>query len=112
MDRDFLVNREKSVLVRYFGRSKKIMIWKEIEVVGKSCFEQATIEECAFEPGSQMGVMEERSFCESSLRSIWIPRLVCLLGDSAFLKTETRAGFQNGSQLALIGESCFSGCKT
>jgi hypothetical protein len=112
MDRDFLVNREKLILVRYFGQSKKIVIWKEIEAVGKSCFEQATIEDCTFEPGLQLGVIEERSFRGSSLKSIWIPRSVRALGNSAFLKTRTRAKFEKGSQLAHVSESCFSGYAT
>jgi hypothetical protein len=38
INRDFLIDNIESRLIRYVGKSKEIHFWKDIEILGESCF--------------------------------------------------------------------------
>jgi hypothetical protein len=62
-----------------------------------------------FESGSRLERIEEQAFCESGLKSIWIPSSVVVLGKSSFrdCKSLESVTFESGSRLERIEESAF-----
>jgi hypothetical protein len=80
---DFLLNRSR--LVCYKGHSAHVIVPKDVEIVGVSCFALCrwmshSLENIAFESGSQLQEIEGSCFSGSSLRSICVPRSVQILG--------------------------------
>jgi hypothetical protein len=86
--------------VRYLGRELDIFVPKNVEILGKSCFQGCNhIERILFENGSQLRTICRCALasCES-LKEIWIPASVEVIGDSAFEMC-------NGLESCLIGEN-------
>jgi hypothetical protein len=86
---EFLINDPEKCLVRYFGHSREVQIWKDIEILGQSCFQECKqLEVVTFHEESRLKRIEDSCFKNSSLKSICFPR-----------------------NAEIIGKWCFSGCQ-
>jgi hypothetical protein len=85
IDRDFLIDKIEIRLIRYFGSSTHVHIWKDIEILGVSCFDgYGRLGAIAFEEESQLTRIEKFCFGDCQLKSICIPRNVDFTDGSAF----------------------------
>jgi hypothetical protein len=119
MDHGFLVDAVDSVAIRYFGeqnpddengRMCDAFVWREIVVLGKSCFQAIpTIMTVACECGSRLVRIEEDCFRLCSLISICIPRSVEFIGKTCFSECHSLRSvtFESESRLTSLPEGCF-----
>jgi hypothetical protein len=82
---DFLVDFGESSLVRYFGDSGEVAIWRQIEAISIGCFAGCDcLSSVIFESGCEVGILGESAFESCSwVRSICIPSSVETIGKSA-----------------------------
>jgi hypothetical protein len=103
-----------SRFVCYRGSSQSVVIPKDIEILGKSCFAGnlwAELELITFENESRLTRIEDSCFSNCSFKSICIPQNVEILGYSCFFESRLESiTFENESRLARIEDSCFSNC--
>jgi hypothetical protein len=113
VDRDFLMDSSRCCLVRYLGASQDVHIWKEVVILGKSCFEGCRhVESITFSKESELKRIEELCFHHCYFKSICIPRTVEILCKSCFqCSTIAHVRFESDSRLTDIGESCFELCR-
>jgi hypothetical protein len=105
IDRYFVVDNREKGLVLYFGESSGVYIWKEIEVLGKSCFACSNLETVTFESESRLTRIEESCFEKCSMKSICIPRNVEILGKSCFYSSKLESfTFESESRLTRMEE--------
>jgi hypothetical protein len=111
---EFLVNSEGTSSVRYFGRGYRVLINREIEMLGPgsfaSCHALRTIE---FESGSKLRSIGKGAFEKcSKLYSISIPPSTQVLSDSCFRKCPSlqTIRFDWGSKLSRIESGSLSRC--
>jgi hypothetical protein len=100
-----------SILVRYVGVSRSVIIPSSVVVLGKSCFAWCkSLESVIFESGSRLERIESYAFASSGLKSIVIPSSVTVLGKSSFSWCESLDSviLENGSRLERIEEDAFS----
>jgi hypothetical protein len=88
----FLLNREGTVLVRYFGRDSTVEISRAIAVLSvQSFFGCRGIRSLHFERNSELRRIEAGAFSDcSSLQSIFIPSFVDTIDGSAFWQSGIR----------------------
>jgi hypothetical protein len=111
IDRYFIVDKIENRLVRYFGDSVRIIIWKKVEIFGKSCFASSKLESITFESESRLTRIGHSCFSNCSLKSIIIPRNVEILPKSCFARSQMKSiTFESESRLTRIEDSCFSYC--
>jgi hypothetical protein len=105
---DCLLDRKDWILVRYFGGYADVRIWRQIQVLGKSCFQRTRIADLKFSKGSDLRKIEQSCFADCELRSIVIPRCVDCLEKSSFRSARFESlAFEPGSILTKIGERAF-----
>jgi hypothetical protein len=108
----FLESSDGSVICRYLGSCRSVVIPSSVVVVGPSSFcENRSIASVIFENGSRLERIEACAFRWMTLTSIVIPSSVLVLGKESFddctwLKS---VSFENGSRLERIEESAFRG---
>jgi hypothetical protein len=84
--RCLLTLRDGTMIVRYFGRDREVIVRKTVEILGPLCFESInSIVRVVFENGSKLRQIGSSAFsgCEL-LASIAIPPSVELIGEFAF----------------------------
>jgi hypothetical protein len=118
----FLETCDRSMIFRYFGVCRSVVIPSSVVVLGKESFRHWSdvdgdwLEYVVFEEGSRLERIEESAFRETMLHSIVIPRSVVVLGKSSFTwcKWLESVVFENGSRLERIEALAFqsSGLKT
>jgi hypothetical protein len=107
---------EGSRLIGYHGPSQFIVISKEIEILGQSCFLESPVKIVEFESGSRLMQIEKKCFSQCRLKSLCIPRTVEVLGKRCFAgsgRTKNVVGaitFESESRLIRIEEGCFQYC--
>jgi hypothetical protein len=107
------MDSSKCCLVRYLGASQDVHIWKEVIILGKSCFQGCKhVESITFSKESELKRIEELCFHSCFFKSICIPRTVEILCKSCFqCSTIAHARFEPDSRLKRIEETCFFKCK-
>jgi hypothetical protein len=138
IDCGLLLTANGTEIVRYFGRELRVVVPKEVQIIGKSCFEGCNrLKRILFEEGSKLRRIDRAalSHCDS-LRSIAIPESVkvveeaafkdcaelesCSISDSATLETIKQQAFSGCLSLMsfyiprtvqTIGENCFTKCR-
>jgi hypothetical protein len=117
IDRSFLIDKIEQRLIRYLGTSCHVHIWNDVKIIGRQCFASALnrwkgIDTVTFEKESRLQQIDESCFSDCSLRSIWIPRRVEILGKSCFSGWSwlESIAFESGSLLSRIEEWCFHRC--
>jgi hypothetical protein len=107
----FLEGFDRSMIYRYFGSCRSIVIPSSVVVLGKSSFRRCkSLESVRFESGSRLEQIEEWAFSESGLRSIEVPSPVLALGKASFrwCKSLRSMTFESGSRLERIEELALS----
>jgi hypothetical protein len=67
IDHNFVVDKIEMRVVRYFGESKKIYIWKEIKILGTQCFAGCKeFGSITFEKESRLSRIEDSCFSNCS----------------------------------------------
>jgi hypothetical protein len=134
---NLLLTSDRTEIVRYFGRELELIVRKEVEILGKSCFEENNhVGRVVFEAGSQLRRISRSALSDcSSLRGVSIPASVevieevafkgcsglesCLIAENANLATIGREAFSECCSLRSfsvpvsvegIGENCFHKC--
>jgi hypothetical protein len=116
MEGNLLLTGNGTEIVRYFGRELKLIVPRQIEVLGESCLEQCPlIARVVFEEGSRL-----RRICKSalfhccSLKSISIPASVEQIDDAAFTDCHEleSCDIPEDSILKRIGSVSFWGCQS
>jgi hypothetical protein len=101
-------------IVRYFGSQREIFVWKDVEVLEKSCFESfAHMTQLSIESGSKLRRIgpSALSGCEL-LRSIVVPIPVSEIEEFAFkgcIGLE-ECSIHKDAILTTIGQEAFAGC--
>jgi hypothetical protein len=114
VERGLLTTADGRRIVRYFGRARDVTVSREVEVVGKSCFESCShIENIFFESGSELRQIGSSALsgCEF-LTSITIPASVEIVGESAFKKCNglEECLMAEDAILVGIGKEAFADC--
>jgi hypothetical protein len=114
LDGDLLVTSEGTEIVRYFGRELKVIVPKQVEILGKSSFEECNqIEELLFENGSKLLRINRSALsgCKSLLR-ISIPASVEIIESAAFKGCEgvECCVVAENANLVRIANEAFAGC--
>jgi hypothetical protein len=82
---DLLIDIVDQILIRNLSNSSSVIIPRDIEVLGSACFSQwESLQSVSFESDSHLSRIESRTFSDSSLHSIVIPRGVRFIDGSAF----------------------------
>ena len=87
------------------------MIPKHVTKIGKYAFSCCnSLTKIDFQSNSELKIIGNRSFNESSTKSIIIPRSVYIIGSKAFNKCKEikTIDFQNESELKIIGKKLFN----
>jgi hypothetical protein len=84
LERDFLVNGSRSKAIRFVSHSKEVVVPRTITVLGKSCFNDATVDTVTFGAGSRLVKIEASCFQSCSMKWIRIPPGIRSLGASCF----------------------------
>jgi hypothetical protein len=74
--REFLVDQIDRTAARFFDSVTNESIWRDIKILGKSCFGETKVQSLTFDRGTQLRRLEGSSFARSALKSIFIPPLV------------------------------------
>jgi hypothetical protein len=81
----FVMSHDGKQLVRYIGSETRIVIKKEVEVIGDGCFQECeTVLEVCFEPESRLRCIDAYAFWETDLTEITIPASVKVIGEGCF----------------------------
>jgi hypothetical protein len=106
-----LVDFRDGTAIRYFGRSGRVIMPKNIEAIGQKCFCKTTIGSLTFAAESQLELLEQQCFESCSVKSITIPASVALICNASFrnARFETLT-FERGSVLRQLEPECFAGC--
>jgi hypothetical protein len=134
-----VVTSDGTKIVRYFGKELEIIVRKNVEILGKSCFEEWNqLEKVLFENGSKLRTIGRLALCGcTSLRSISIPATVqaiearafgnccelesCLIAensdlarieDEAFANCDSLESFYIPKSVEEMGEDSFSDCRS
>jgi hypothetical protein len=98
----FLMNRNKHVLIRYFGRESRVSIPKWIEIIADGCFSECEfLVGVTFDFDCKLRKIGQCAFSRCGLTSIRIPRTVekiasCCFWNSPFL---SRVLFESNPQI-------------
>jgi hypothetical protein len=77
----FVLSSDRKRLVRYLGSDSRVLIKKEIEMIGKECICSCkSLYEITFEPGSKPQRIENSAFYASGLKKMTIPLSVKAIG--------------------------------
>jgi hypothetical protein len=110
---EMMMCKKDKKLIRYFGSESRVLIKRDIEVVGKFCFHQCrSVREVTFEEGSKLQRIEARAFYQSGLTRIAIPSNIEEIGDDCFYPCEqlSEIVFEEGSKLRGIAAGAFRSC--
>jgi hypothetical protein len=112
----FLMTFDGTKLILYFGTAADLLINRDIQVLGESCFSGCnTLLHLTFDSESSLHRIECNAFLGcSSLKSICVPASIAILPRACFsgcisLSTVT---FESGSALRQIEELVFSRCSS
>jgi hypothetical protein len=132
----FLKTSDGKKVVRYLGSKPRVIIKKDIEIVGSKCFFFTRVNEVIFERGSRLRRLRSGAFGLERLTKITIPssceliskdcfRLCAVLREvhferrSSLLRIGAGAFSETGLERLLlpafledIGDGCFSSCKS
>jgi hypothetical protein len=109
-----LVTSDGTVIVRYFGRDRAILVGEKVKVLGKSCFEGChQFERIYFEIGSELERIN-RSALRGCLSLMWIeiPASVERIEEASFegcMRLES-CSISRNSSLVAIGARAFAKC--
>jgi hypothetical protein len=106
----FLIDLDDHILIRAVAPVGDFVCPKEIRVVGKSCFNGSRyIRSVVCELGSQLDLLDEKAFYQSSLKQIVIPNTVISLGKNCCYGCMSLMDvtFEDDSRLERIEESAF-----
>jgi hypothetical protein len=83
---EVLVTSDGRKIVRYFGRELEVIVPKEVEILGNSCFEACDeLERILFEDGSQLRTIGRSAISNcKSFKTISIPETVTEIEEAAF----------------------------
>jgi hypothetical protein len=102
----FLMDFEGVCVIRYFGREANVTIPKEIQRLGRCCFQSCSgLRRIFCEANAQLSAIEENAFHGSTLQIIEIPSSVVAIGAKCFSQCERLhlISFAAGSKLSDIG---------
>jgi hypothetical protein len=87
---DFLLNRDETQLIRYFGIGSQVSIFQRVRVLCRKSFSGCSdLRDVYFEPASDLRRIESQAFSGCfSLHSIFIPSLVKTISKTAFKACE------------------------
>jgi hypothetical protein len=101
-----------SIICRYFGSCRSIVVPSSAVVLGEGCFSECkSLESATFESGPRLERIEASAFAKSGLKSILIPSSVVVLGGESFneCKSLESVTFESGCRLKRINQSMFRG---
>jgi hypothetical protein len=82
---NMVMSSDRKRLICYFGSESRIVIKKEVEVIGKSAFNYCIrVGEVVFEEGSRLRLIEDYAFYQTGLKRIVIPASVEVVGEFCF----------------------------
>jgi hypothetical protein len=104
VENDFLIDIVHHKLIRNFSKLSKIVVCRNIEIVGSRCFSYCkSFSSITFESNSRLTRIESESFSFSSLESIVIPRNVEFIDGSAFVGvTLSSIAIESGNEIFVI----------
>jgi hypothetical protein len=134
---NFLMTKDKKVLIRSHGKDYRVSVGEIVESIGKRCFYNCKrICEITFAGNCRVKAFKQGAFAMSGIKSIRIPTSVEIIGTKcfAFCSSLCEVTFEAGSRLKrlkkeafgmcdqlesiefpasleVIGKFCFSGCK-
>jgi hypothetical protein len=105
----FLVDQRLNVLLRYCGSAAEVIVEKEIEGLGESCFfRNKTIRKLSFETGSQLVWIGPNAFAESSLIEMRIPSTIEFVHQFAFTESSIeKITFYKGNRIPPKEADCW-----
>jgi hypothetical protein len=137
MEDDYLMDKELTLIIRYFGSAPHLQIPDQVQRIGRCSFENCQdIVSITCRPTSQLERIEERAFTMCTfLKSINLPRSVKALeagcftscqrievvtfapnselesiGEEVLLECEALPSLDLPSSLLYVGVNCVSGC--
>jgi hypothetical protein len=111
VENNFVMSHDGKRLVRYFGSETRVVIKKEVEVIGESCFEECkTVLEVCFEPESRLRCIDARAFYETNLIEIAIPGSVELIGKFCFSGGNYLCDVRFEGRFPVFGNKAFCAC--
>jgi hypothetical protein len=101
-----------SMLYRFFGRARSIMIAASVSVMGDSCFDQChKFDRVVFESNSRLTRIGTNAFCFTTIQTIAIPASVTVICERAFESSRIESiSFEAGSKLERIERQAFANC--
>jgi hypothetical protein len=112
VDGDILTDVSDRRAVAYVGWDYDATFQKSVAILGKSCFQGASIKSFRCEADSALVTIEEWCFYGSTIQLIDIPGSVESLGKFCFSEAVVVVlRFEENSRLKRIEESCFQCCK-
>jgi hypothetical protein len=95
-------------LIRYLGTEEKVLIRKEVEVIGEWCFSyRSDVREIEFESKSNLKMIDKRAFLGTAIERILIPPGVQSIGASAFRQCQELREVEFEGDLCELGKSAF-----
>jgi hypothetical protein len=111
---DFLLNRDGTLLIGYFGRDPDVTISKKVQELGVGSFASCKwIQELRFRPSSDLRCIGARAFEKCRMLSwIFIPQSMELLCHSCFRECTAlvEVHFEAGSKLRGLEAGSFRAC--
>jgi hypothetical protein len=85
----FIKSSDKKRLIWYMGSESRIVVEKEVEVIGEGCFYQhCYVREVVFEKDSKVRRLERKAFYWTGLREVVIPASVEFIGEYCFVQDD------------------------
>jgi hypothetical protein len=84
IENDTLFDYNRTTLIRYLGAASDIVVPRQVERLAVKCFYQTPLVSVSFESDSHLSVIEEKTFSDTVIRSIAVPKSVTAIDGSAF----------------------------
>jgi uncharacterized protein (DUF2132 family) len=105
-----LVDEREAIAVRCFGEGERVVVKKDVRVIGHMCFSKMQFRSLNFAPDSELTLLEERCFELCSVQSVIIPSSVKVISRSSFRKARIETlRFERGSRLQRLESQFFAG---
>jgi hypothetical protein len=79
-------DEREAIAIHYFGGGERVVVKKDVRVIGRMCFSNKTFGSLNFAPDSELALLEGRSFELCSVQRVIIPISVAVIGRSGFRK--------------------------
>jgi hypothetical protein len=103
---EFLLTSDGKRAIRYLGSESRILIKKEIEVIGEACFTlNEFVNEIVFEEESELRKIERFAFSWTKIAKLEIPSKCEMLNGSSFWNSIKTATISSSNRFLKIAES-------